>query len=145
MDVDRSGYTDIILISASTFTDKDGEGRVYVCSLTHGVSAFNILSSNVVYTFDLWFENSHNSHSCFLHSHQRADCLSDRQLVLKGVAGERGRFGSSLAPLPDLNSDGFNDLAVGAPLENNGQGSIYIFHGDGRKTINPMYSQVCES
>ena len=62
--------------------------------------------------------------------------------MLKGVAGQRGRFGSSLAPLPDLNSDGFNDLAVGAPLENGGQGSIYIFHCDGKYTVNPVFSQV---
>jgi len=41
-----------------------------------------------------------------------------------------------------LNKDGFNDLAVGAPLENDGQGSIYIFHSEGDKRINPIYSQV---
>ena len=46
-----------------------------------------------------------------------------------------------MAPLPDLNQDGFFDLAVGAPLENQGQGSVYIFHGD-RWTINPRISQV---
>lgn len=36
MDVDRdaSGYTDLVLISAPMFMDKDREGRVYICSLT---------------------------------------------------------------------------------------------------------------
>lgn len=62
--------------------------------------------------------------------------------VLKGSASYLGRFGSSLAVLPDLNADGFNDLAVGAPLENNGQGSIYIFHGKDRGRISVIYSQV---
>ena len=47
-----------------------------------------------------------------------------------------------MAPLPDLNQDGVYDLAVGAPLENQGQGSVYIFHGDMRGTINPRISQV---
>ncbi|XP_042363353.1 integrin alpha-X-like [Plectropomus leopardus] len=61
--------------------------------------------------------------------------------VLRGVASDKGRFGSSLAVLPDLNTDGFNDLAVGAPLENDGQGSIYIFHGEGRGKISLDHSQ----
>ncbi|XP_062330073.1 integrin alpha-M-like isoform X1 [Osmerus eperlanus] len=63
-----------------------------------------------------------------------------RENMLQGEAGERSRFGMSLAPLPDLNNDGFNDLAVGAPLEDDGQGSVYIFHGQ-RGGINNLYSQ----
>ena len=47
-----------------------------------------------------------------------------------------------MAPLPDLNQDRVYDLAVGAPLENQGQGSVYIFHGDTRGIINPRISQV---
>ncbi|XP_043959272.1 integrin alpha-M-like [Gambusia affinis] len=61
--------------------------------------------------------------------------------TLRGDASVRGRFGSSLAVLPDINADKFNDLAVGAPLENDGQGSIYIFRGEGGRKINPTYSQ----
>ncbi|KAF1373929.1 hypothetical protein PFLUV_G00244020 [Perca fluviatilis] len=61
--------------------------------------------------------------------------------VLRGDASDKGRFGSSLAVLPDLNTDGLSDLAVGAPLENDGQGSIYIFHGEGGGRINLAYSQ----
>ncbi|XP_054913744.1 integrin alpha-M-like [Poeciliopsis prolifica] len=61
--------------------------------------------------------------------------------TLRGDVSVRGRFGSSLAVLPDINADTFNDLAIGAPLENDGQGSIYIFQGEGRRKINPTYSQ----
>ncbi|MEQ2278541.1 hypothetical protein XENORESO_022178, partial [Xenotaenia resolanae] len=61
--------------------------------------------------------------------------------VLRGYVSDRGQFGSSLAVLPDINADRFNDLAVGAPIENDGQGSIYIFRGEGRGRINPTYSQ----
>ncbi|XP_041830521.1 integrin alpha-M-like [Melanotaenia boesemani] len=68
------------------------------------------------------------------------ECHFESPLVLKGAA-DRGRFGSFLAVLPDLNNDGFSDLAVGAPLENDGQGSIYIFHAEGGQRINPAYSQ----
>ncbi|XP_024140476.1 integrin alpha-M [Oryzias melastigma] len=75
------------------------------------------------------------------------DCyfnLPSLQIILKGDAMIKGRFGSALTVLPDLNMDKLNDLAVGAPLENDGQGSIYIFHGgrdNGINSINPTYSQ----
>ncbi|XP_038591668.1 integrin alpha-M-like isoform X4 [Micropterus salmoides] len=69
------------------------------------------------------------------------DCHLDSPSVLRGDAFSKGRFGSSLAVLPDLNNDGLSDLAVGAPLENDGQGSIYIFHGEGGRTISSAYSQ----
>ncbi len=62
-------------------------------------------------------------------------------MVLVGMAGQRGRFGSSLASPADLNGDGYMDVLIGAPLEEDGQGSIYIFNG-GAYQINPTYSQV---
>ncbi|XP_034716994.1 integrin alpha-X-like [Etheostoma cragini] len=67
--------------------------------------------------------------------------LDDSPSILRGDASQKGRFGSSLAVLPDLNTDGFSELAVGAPLENGGQGSIYIFHGEAGGRINSAYSQ----
>ena len=69
--------------------------------------------------------------------------VSDAGVSLLGMEGQRGRFGSSLASLADLNGDGIRDVAVGAPLEDNGQGSVYIFNGR-RRGVNPNYSQVRE-
>ncbi|XP_042563966.1 integrin alpha-X-like [Clupea harengus] len=66
--------------------------------------------------------------------------VSDAGVSLLGMEGQRGRFGSSLASLADLNGDGIRDVAVGAPLEDNGQGSVYIFNGR-RRGVNPNYSQ----
>ncbi|XP_030610476.1 integrin alpha-M-like [Archocentrus centrarchus] len=106
MDINNDDVTDLIFMSAPMYTEPDGEGRVYVCSLT-----------------GLFVE-----------------CNFDDPLILRGHSAVKGRFGSSLAGLPDLNSDGFRDLAVGAPLENDGEGSIYIFHGEGGR-ISPTYSQ----
>uniref|UniRef100_A0A665TUL1 Integrin, alpha 10 n=1 Tax=Echeneis naucrates TaxID=173247 RepID=A0A665TUL1_ECHNA len=40
------------------------------------------------------------------------------------------RFGYALAAAPDLNHDGFTDLLVGAPLEDEHRGAIYVYHGD---------------
>lgn len=39
-----------------------------------------------------------------------------------------GRFGTTIALLGDINEDGFNDIAVGAPFE--GDGVVYIYLGD---------------
>ncbi|XP_055623803.1 integrin alpha-PS3-like [Toxorhynchites rutilus septentrionalis] len=38
-----------------------------------------------------------------------------------------GRFGTSLAKIGDINMDGYNDIAIGAPFEENG--AVYIYHG----------------
>lgn len=51
------------------------------------------------------------------------------------------RFGYALAAAPDLNHDGFTDLLVGAPLEDEHRGAIYVYHGHGIY-ITHMYKQV---
>ncbi|XP_028670719.1 integrin alpha-M-like [Erpetoichthys calabaricus] len=39
------------------------------------------------------------------------------------------RFGATLAEVQDFNGDSIKDVVIGAPMENNGQGSIYLYHG----------------
>ena len=55
------------------------------------------------------------------------------------------RFGSAIASVGDLDGNGCTDVAVGAPLEEDGQsggsGSIYIFNGVSDK-LQPLHSQV---
>ncbi|XP_071610207.1 integrin alpha-11 isoform X1 [Heliangelus exortis] len=53
---------------------------------------------------------------------------------------QNSRFGSCIAAVPDLNQDSYNDLVVGAPLEDEHQGAIYIFLGF-EKTILKQYKQ----
>ncbi|KAL7875280.1 hypothetical protein SRHO_G00062500 [Serrasalmus rhombeus] len=50
------------------------------------------------------------------------------------------RFGYAMAVAPDLNHDGYADLLVGAPLEDDHQGALYIYHGDEYYII-PQYKQ----
>ncbi|XP_078394271.1 integrin alpha-X-like, partial [Cetorhinus maximus] len=74
---------------------------------------------------------------CRISTQGDTSCFS----TLRGQEGNSlGRFGSSIAALGDLNGDGFRDVAVGAPLENGHQGSVYIYHGV-RGGISTAYSQ----
>uniref|UniRef100_A0A8C7ISX2 VWFA domain-containing protein n=1 Tax=Oncorhynchus kisutch TaxID=8019 RepID=A0A8C7ISX2_ONCKI len=54
----------------------------------------------------------------------------------------QGRFGSSICSLTDLNGDGLKDVAVGAPLEDDHRGAVYIYLGEKLKGIRPEFSQV---
>ncbi|KTG34661.1 hypothetical protein cypCar_00017668 [Cyprinus carpio] len=54
--------------------------------------------------------------------------------------GQNARFGSALAPVPDLNGDSFNDVVIGAPLEDDHKGAIYIYHSQ-RNRILRKYKQ----
>ncbi|KAG8145247.1 hypothetical protein E2320_013601 [Naja naja] len=60
--------------------------------------------------------------------------LKENQFVpngaLKDLPGyQNSRFGSCIASVPDLNQDSYSDVVVGAPLEDEHQGALYIFHG----------------
>ena len=55
--------------------------------------------------------------------------------VLKTIsdpgAETAARFGATIAPIGDRNSDGFIDLAVGAPLSAGGDGRVWTFSSSG--------------
>ncbi|XP_013389616.2 integrin alpha-4 [Lingula anatina] len=48
---------------------------------------------------------------------------------LSGSNVPGARFGSALAAIGDVNLDGFQDIAVGAPYEDQMRGCVYIYHG----------------
>ncbi|XP_067170987.1 LOW QUALITY PROTEIN: integrin alpha-X-like, partial [Apteryx mantelli] len=63
------------------------------------------------------------------------------QRTLQGEPGHPfGRFGASLGRLGDVNGDGRDDVAVGAPLEDEERGAVYVFLGE-RGGLGPQYSQ----
>ncbi|XP_053447757.1 integrin alpha-10 isoform X2 [Nycticebus coucang] len=51
------------------------------------------------------------------------------QGTLQPEPPQDARFGFAMGALPDLNQDGFADVAVGAPLEDGHQGALYLYHG----------------
>ncbi|KAJ8285369.1 hypothetical protein GJAV_G00026040 [Gymnothorax javanicus] len=66
--------------------------------------------------------------------------LSEQGFLHGSSASENARFGTAISAIPDLNLDDFNDIVVGAPLEDENRGAIYIYNGD-RKTIRKQHSQ----
>ncbi|CAL8335859.1 unnamed protein product [Merluccius merluccius] len=61
---------------------------------------------------------------------QRGPLLLEPSLPHLSGPGPFSRFGSSLAPLGDLNQDGFNDMAVGCPYGGEDQqGLVLIYNG----------------
>ncbi|XP_033934912.1 LOW QUALITY PROTEIN: integrin alpha-11-like, partial [Pseudochaenichthys georgianus] len=53
---------------------------------------------------------------------------------------QNARLGSALAQISDMNGDGFRELVVGAPLEDDHQGALYVFYGH-QKTLQHRFRQ----
>ncbi|XP_067104921.1 integrin alpha-11-like [Osmerus mordax] len=69
------------------------------------------------------------------------------RFILEGAleiqnGGQNARFGSSIAPVPDLNGDGFNDVVVGAPLEDNHRGAIYVFFSQHNRILRKYKQRI---
>ncbi|XP_044249047.1 integrin alpha-PS3 [Drosophila takahashii] len=54
-----------------------------------------------------------------------------KQKIIWSPVGSKGRFGTTLSRLGDINHDGYNDVAVGAPFAGNGVVFIYLGSEDG--------------
>ncbi|XP_011869360.1 PREDICTED: integrin alpha-PS1 isoform X1 [Vollenhovia emeryi] len=64
---------------------------------------------------------------------------NERCLPVKLVGHEESRFGFALTNLGDLNKDGYEDIAIGAPYE--GKGTVYIYLGS-KNGIKKTPSQI---
>lgn len=86
----------------------------------------------------LYHEDRHGGrvHVCPL----TQDMVSCRSFLRGEVGHPFARFGAAIATLADLNGDGLTDIAIGAPLENESKGVVYIFHGR-KGGVDPYYSQ----
>ncbi|KAM9350211.1 integrin alpha-6-like [Symphorus nematophorus] len=51
-------------------------------------------------------------------------------------------FGLAVENLGDINQDSYHDFAVGAPYDNDGAGSVYIYHGSGTGLSSKKAAQV---
>ncbi|MGH0139711.1 UNVERIFIED_CONTAM: hypothetical protein FKN15_071862 [Acipenser sinensis] len=66
--------------------------------------------------------------------------MKELDFELAGSDSYSGRFGETITNLGDIDDDGFPDVAIGAPQEEDLQGAIYIYNGR-KKGISQSYSQ----
>ncbi|KAK9396525.1 integrin alpha-9 [Crotalus adamanteus] len=59
----------------------------------------------------------------------RGNGVMEEQRVLNGDNAYNAHFGESMASLGDIDDDGFPDVAIGAPKEDDYAGAVYIYHG----------------
>uniref|UniRef100_A0A8C3AYL5 Integrin, alpha 1 n=1 Tax=Cyclopterus lumpus TaxID=8103 RepID=A0A8C3AYL5_CYCLU len=120
VDVDADSYTDLLLVGAPMYmgTERDEQGQVYVYKLQDGQFEHQFTLKPV------------NQSCCTAHS---ASCTNKNEPC-------GARFGTAIAAVSDLNLDGFNDVAIGAPFENDHRGAVYIYHGD-KTSLKEKYVQ----
>ncbi|KAF5912088.1 hypothetical protein HPG69_003362, partial [Diceros bicornis minor] len=123
IDIDKDFNTDILLIGAPMYmgTEKEEQGKVYVYALNQTRFEYQMSLEPIKQT--CCSSLKHNS------------CTKENKNEPCGA-----RFGTAIAAVKDLNLDGFNDIVIGAPLEDDHGGAVYIYHGSG-KTIRKEHAQ----
>ncbi|XP_061101634.1 integrin alpha-9 [Conger conger] len=66
----------------------------------------------------------------------RGNGLMEEMEVLKGDNAYNAHFGECITSLGDIDDDGYQDVAIGAPKEDEYMGAVYIYHGDPTGIIN---------
>ncbi|KAF6124901.1 integrin subunit alpha 1 [Phyllostomus discolor] len=125
VDVDRDSNTDILLVGAPTFmgAEKEEQGKVYVYSVDQTRFEYQMSLEPVKQTCCAAVK--HNS------------CTRKNKHEPCGA-----RFGTAIAAVNDLNLDGLNDVVIGAPLEGDHAGAVYIYHGSGRTLRRPHVQRI---
>ncbi|XP_041826370.1 integrin alpha-1 [Melanotaenia boesemani] len=121
VDIDGDSNTDLLLVGAPMYmgSEKDEQGQVYVYKLNQ--------EGKFEHEFTL---KPVNQHCCTASS---AGCTNKNEPC-------GARFGTAIAAVSDLNLDGLNDVAIGAPFENDHRGAVYIYHGD-KKSLKQEFVQ----
>ncbi|XP_053327919.1 integrin alpha-4 [Spea bombifrons] len=76
----------------------------------------------------------------FVYMNTGGGIMEEHKLELSGSDLYAARFGETITNLGDIDNDGFEDVAIGAPHENDLQGAIYIYNGR-KGGITPSFSQ----
>uniref|UniRef100_A0A8C2CCX0 Integrin, alpha 1 n=1 Tax=Cyprinus carpio TaxID=7962 RepID=A0A8C2CCX0_CYPCA len=107
-------------------------GHSEICSLRHLHRVSYFYSQSGLFEHEMTLKPV-NQTCCTAHSQSNCKSVSKNEPC-------GARFGTAIAAVPDLNLDGFNDIVIGSPLENDHRGAVYIYHGS-QKSIKEKYVQ----
>lgn len=149
LDVDGDSFTDLLLVGAPMFmgADRDEQGQVYVYKLKQvggrrpprpqGRRG----KTGVLTLLCAWDQNGQFEHQFTLKPVNQSCCTARSDSCGNKNEPCGARFGTAIAAVSDLNLDGFNDVAIGAPFENDHRGAVYIYHGD-QTSLKEKFVQV---
>ncbi|MED6231693.1 Integrin alpha-9, partial [Ataeniobius toweri] len=60
----------------------------------------------------------------------RGNGVMEEDAVLTGDGAFNGHFGECIAAIGDIDDDGYQDVAIGAPKEDDYGGAVFIYHGE---------------
>ncbi|XP_035982389.1 integrin alpha-9 [Fundulus heteroclitus] len=60
----------------------------------------------------------------------RGNGVMEEDAVLTGDSAFNAHFGECIAAIGDIDDDGYQDIAIGAPKEDDYGGAVYLYHGD---------------
>ncbi|KAI5108599.1 integrin alpha-9 [Silurus meridionalis] len=66
----------------------------------------------------------------------RGNGVMEEAVVLNGKNSYNAHFGECISALGDIDDDGYQDVAIGAPKEDDFGGVVYIYHGDPTGIVN---------
>lgn len=100
-----------------------------------------LVSECDLFFFCLYFQGGQFHHTFTLKPVNQSCCTAHSASCTNKNEPCGARFGTAIAAVSDLNLDGFNDVAIGAPFENDHRGAVYIYHGD-KKSLKEKFVQV---
>jgi hypothetical protein len=156
-DVDRDGYSDVIVGSPAYNNGEDDEGRVFVhhgsasgleenagwmveSNQTGAAFGFSVATAgdvngdghSDVIVGALFYDNGENNEGgAFIYKGSPGGLSLTPGWIGEGDQASAS-YGNSVATAGDVNGDGYSDIVVGAPLYDNGEndeGRAYIYHG----------------